>query len=143
MDAFTPVSALVGGAFIGLAASVLLLVNGRIAGISGIYGGLLKPTPGDTAWRAAFVGGLLTGGIALLLFMPGAIADASSRSLGATALAGVLVGFGVRMGSGCTSGHGVCGITRTSPRSMLATATFMGTGILTASLITVLLGGSL
>ena len=128
---------------IGLAASLLLLFTGRIAGISGIYGGLLKPVAGDVAWRAAFVGGLLCGGLALALVAPESIAASSARSLGTTALAGLIVGFGVRMGNGCTSGHGVCGLTRFSRRSFVATLTFMATGFLTASLVQLLHGGVL
>ncbi|HHO52782.1 MAG TPA: YeeE/YedE family protein [Deltaproteobacteria bacterium] len=143
MDNFTPISALLGGALIGTAASIMLYFNGRIAGISGIYGGLLRPTPGDTAWRATFVGGLLLGGLALALFAPDTIAPPSTRSLLATALAGLLVGVGVRMGNGCTSGHGVCGLSRFSRRSLVATGSFMATGFATASLLHLWLGGVL
>lgn len=135
MENFTPFSALAGGVLIGISASLMLLFNGRIAGISGIFAGLLKPVPGDFAWRFAFVGGLLLGGLVLALVEPSTIAIASNRSLGATALAGLVVGIGVRMGSGCTSGHGVCGIARASNRSFVSTATFVGIGMITASLI--------
>lgn len=131
MENFTPVPALLGGTLIGLAASALLLFTGRIAGISGIYGGLLKPVAGDIGWRAAFVGGLLVGGVLLALLAPQTIAATAARSLPATVAAGLLVGFGVRLGNGCTSGHGVCGLARLSKRSLAATATFMGTAFLT------------
>jgi len=143
MEDFTPLSATLGGALIGLSASLLLLANGRIAGISGIVGGLLRPTPGDSSWRLAFVGGLLFAGLALSFVMPDSIAGPSERSLGAVAAAGLIVGFGVRLGNGCTSGHGVCGLSRFSKRSLVATLTFMGTGVLTAVAIQLGLGGTL
>ena len=143
MDAFTPVSALAGGALIGLAASLMLVLNGRIAGISGVFGGLLRPRAGDIGWRVAFVGGLLLAGAVLGVLAPEMVAPTPDRSVLATALAGLIVGFGVRMGNGCTSGHGVCGLSRLSRRSIVATAAFMATGFLTASLIQVLAGGVL
>ena len=122
MENFTPVSALLGGGLIGLAASAMLWLNGRIAGISGIYSGLLKPSPGDVGWRLAFVGGLIAGGLALLAVSPDVFGLPTGRSTAAVAVAGALVGVGVRMGNGCTSGHGVCGLTRFSRRSIVATA---------------------
>ena len=134
---------LAGGALIGLAASLMLLFNGRIAGISGIFGGLLKPKGGDIDWRLAFVGGLLVGGVILALVAPDTLAISEHRSVAATLVGGLVVGFGVRMGNGCTSGHGVCGLSRFSRRSVVATASFMTTGIVTASLIHILAGGSL
>ncbi len=140
MENFTPFSSLLGGVLIGIAASIVLLFNGRIAGISGIYAGVLEPRAGDFGWRSAFVGGLLAGGLVLMAVEPQAIAIASNRSLLATALAGLVVGVGVRMGAGCTSGHGVCGISRVSNRSLLATATFVGIGMITASAINALGG---
>jgi uncharacterized membrane protein YedE/YeeE len=140
---FTPISALAGGALIGLAASVMLLSMGRIAGISGIYKGILRPVPGDLAWRLAFVGGLMAAGIALMFVAPSTIEATQTRSLGITAIAGLLVGVGVTMGNGCTSGHGVCGLSRMSRRSVVATATFMATGAATATAIQVFFGGSL
>ncbi len=143
VENFTPLSALLGGALIGLGASAMLLFNGRIAGISGIFGGLLPPKPGDIDWRVAFVGGLVVGGFLLMLLAPQTIATSDSRSLAATAVAGLVVGFGVRMGNGCTSGHGVCGLTRFSPRSLVATITFMATGAATASAIQIFAGGVL
>lgn len=143
MTLFTPLSALAGGALIGLAASVMLLANGRIAGISGIYSGLLRPTPGDIGWRGSFIAGLLVAGVILWFLAPGTLAPTMSRSMLATAVGGALVGFGVRMGNGCTSGHGVCGLSRMSRRSMVATLTFMATGILTATSVQLLFGGVL
>jgi hypothetical protein len=138
---FDPVSAAAGGALIGLAATLLMLGIGRIAGISGIYAGLLRPKAGDTSWRLAFVVGLLGAGAVASLFAPEALAATQSRSLAATVVAGLLVGVGVRVGNGCTSGHGVCGLSRFSRRSLVATLTFMATGITTASLIQLLFGG--
>lgn len=129
----TPYSALAGGALIGLAASLLLIASGRIAGISGIVGGLLVPKVGDRAWRLLFVIGLLGAGLAMAALMPGAMT--TPRSLGWIALAGVLVGVGTRLGNGCTSGHGVCGISRLAPRSLVATMTFMATGVAAATLL--------
>jgi len=127
---FTPWSALAGGMLIGLAAAMLLLLNGRIAGISGILGGLLRPVRGDRAWRAAFVLGLLAAPLVYLLFapLPKPQIDAGTAAL---LVAGLLVGVGTRYGSGCTSGHGVCGLARLSPRSLVATVVFMGTGFVT------------
>lgn len=127
------IRALEGGALIGLSASLMLGFNGRVTGISGIVGGLLKPTAGDVSWRALFIGGLLVGGLIALALLPGAF-SVGSASLGAVVLAGLLVGFGTRVGNGCTSGHGVCGISRFSPRSVAATLTFIGTGAITVLL---------
>ncbi len=135
------IRALLGGAIIGVAASILLLFHGRIAGISGIFGGLLVPNAPDARWRALFVGGLLTGGVVLSQLAPSSIAAPSGRGLILIAIAGVLVGVGVRMGSGCTSGHGICGLSRRSPRSLVATLTFMLTGGLMAFVAGRLLGG--
>ena len=134
MENFTPLSSLVGGALIGLAASMLLLIQGRVAGISGIFAGILAPRSGEFGWRASFIGGLVAGGVALMMVAPSTVA-ASPRSLPIVALAGLLVGFGTRLGSGCTSGHGVCGLTRLSPRSAVAVCTFMATGMALASLV--------
>ncbi len=124
------IRALEGGALIGLSASVLLGLNGRVSGVSGIVGGLLTPVAGDVAWRALFVLGLVAGGAAALAALPGAF-SAGTTSLGVVALAGLLVGFGTRVGNGCTSGHGVCGISRGAPRSLAATLTFIGAGAVT------------
>ena len=143
METFTPISALIGGALIGVAASIVLVFNGRIAGISGIIGGLLRPSWAELGWRLAFVAGLLGGGVVLSAIHPEAFTVAIDRSLGAVAVAGLLVGVGTRLGNGCTSGHGVCGLSRLSRRSLVATATFMAAGAATALLVTQLLGGSL
>ena len=126
-QSFTPWSSLAGGILIGAAASVLILFNGRIAGISGIIGGLLKPTGGDIGWRIAFIGGLLAAPLLYRLTaeLPAIEIDAGN---GVLIAAGLLVGVGTRYGSGCTSGHGVCGISRLSPRSLAATLIFMAAG---------------
>jgi uncharacterized membrane protein YedE/YeeE len=125
--------ALLGGALIGTASALLLLVHGRIAGISGVLGSLLPPVPSDRGWRIAFVVGLAAAGVVAAAVAPSAV-GASVRSSTAVVIAGLLVGFGTRLGSGCTSGHGVCGLSRLSPRSMVAVAVFMATGALTAVL---------
>lgn len=141
MENFTPIASTVGGALIGLSASILLLFNGRIAGISGIFAGLLSPQRGDTGWRVAFVAGLLVGGLALFLAAPALFAVTYDRTLPMVAVAGLLVGLGVRLGAGCTSGHGVCGLSRLSPRSLVATLTFIATGALTVVVVRLLTGG--
>jgi uncharacterized protein len=125
---FTPWASLGGGALIGLAAAMLVLLSGRIAGISGIVGGLIALRRGDIAWRLAFIGGLLVAPIAMIFHPMNARIDAG---LGTLILAGLLVGLGTRYGSGCTSGHGVCGLSRLSPRSLVATGAFMAAGIAT------------
>ncbi|AFE05317.1 YeeE/YedE family protein [Corallococcus coralloides DSM 2259] len=125
---------LVGGVLIGLSASLLLLAHGRVAGISGVVGAMLGPIRGDAAWRVLFLGGLLTGGLVLAWLRPGGLPASVPLSLGHLSLlggAGLLVGFGSQLGNGCTSGHGVCGISRGSVRSIVATLTFMATGALT------------
>ena len=129
-NAFTPWHALMGGALVGTAAALFVLLNGRIAGISGVLGGLLRPVKGDVAWRAAFVIGLIVAPLIYLLFgsPPKPRIDAD---FGALVLAGLLVGVGTRYGAGCTSGHGVCGLSRLSPRSLVATAAFMAAGFVT------------
>ena len=136
---FTPLAALAGGVLIGIAAAMFLLLNGRIAGISGVLGGLLRPLRGDVAWRGAFVLGLVGAPLVYLLFavLPRPQIDAGYGTL---ILAGLLVGVGTRYGSGCTSGHGVCGISRLSPRSLVATLAFMGTGFATVFVTRHLLG---
>ena len=127
---FTPWSSLAGGVLIGIATAMFVLLNGRIAGISGVLGGLLKPAEGDVGWRLAFVLGLVGAPLAYLLFdnVPSLQIDAGYAAL---VVAGLLVGVGTRYGSGCTSGHGVSGLSRLSPRSLAATAAFMGAGFLT------------
>ena len=142
-SAFTPWPALAGGVLIGLAAALLVLLNGRIAGISGVLAGLLKPVKGDLAWRAAFVLGLVGAPLAyrLVAALPLPRIDAGfGAGFGAVMLAGLLVGLGTRYGSGCTSGHGVCGLSRLSPRSLVATLAFMGAGFATVFVLRHLLG---
>jgi uncharacterized membrane protein YedE/YeeE len=136
---FTPWASLSGGILIGLATALLLLANGRVAGVSGILGGLLRPARGDVAWRIAFVLGLFVAPIVWLAMraMPPAQIDHSPALL---AVGGLLVGVGTRFGSGCTSGHGVCGIARLSPRSLLATACFMAAGLVTVFVVRHVLG---
>ena len=131
---FTPWTSLAGGLLIGLAAAALVLLNGRIAGISGILGGLLRPAQGDIAWRAAFLAGLVGAPLAYGLFA--ALPEVHIKA-GDTALvaAGLLVGLGTRYGSGCTSGHGVCGLSRLSPRSLVATLSFMLAGFVTVYVV--------
>jgi uncharacterized membrane protein YedE/YeeE len=127
---FTPWTSLTGGMLIGAAAALFIAFNGRIAGISGILGGLLKPAKGDMLWRLAFLGGMLAAPLVygLAARLPEVKVDASAGTL---VIAGLLVGLGTRYGSGCTSGHGVCGIARLSPRSVVATAAFMASGFAT------------
>ena len=129
-NAFTPASALIGGAIIGAAAALFAALNGRIAGVSGILGGLLRPQAGDIAWRIAFVAGLVAAPLAwrLLAALPEIRVDTNYFTLAA---AGLLVGIGTRYGGGCTSGHGVCGVARLSPRSIVATLAFMAAGLAT------------
>ena len=131
---FTPWASLFGGLLIGLATALLLLLSGRIAGISGIVGGLLRPGKGDVAWRIAFVAGLLAAPLVFSLAapLPTVVIDAGTTTLIA---AGLLVGLGTRYGSGCTSGHGVSGLSRGSPRSIVATVSFMAAGFLTVFLV--------
>ena len=131
---FTPWASLAGGILIGVSAAIFILFNGRIAGISGILGGLLHPARNDILWRVAFLAGLV---IAPLLYhlvspLPEAVVDADAGILVA---AGLLVGIGTRYGAGCTSGHGVCGIARLSPRSLVATACFMAAGFATVFIV--------
>lgn len=139
----TYLPSLAGGAIVGLGAAVLLLFNGRIAGISGVVSGLLTPKPGDMAWRWVFVAGLVLGGFALLVLQPESMAISVPRSLPTVVVAGLLAGFGARLGSGCTSGHGICGVSRLSPRSLLATVMFTVAGAGTVWAARAVLGGSL
>lgn len=138
-NTFTPWSALGGGLLIGCAAALYVLLNGRIAGVSGVLGGLLRPHPADISWRVAFIAGLVVTPVMLAVFGHPLIVPMES-SYGALILAGLLVGIGTRLGSGCTSGHGVCGISRFSPRSMVATACFMAAGFATVYVVRHLLG---
>jgi len=139
---FTPFLSLGGGALIGLATSILLLANGRIAGISGIYGTALTGGSGPWRWRWLFIAGLVAGGAVLFGLAPAHFAVTTDRPLWVIALAGLAVGVGTRLGSGCTSGHGVCGISRLSRRSLIATATFLVTGGITVAVARMLGGGS-
>jgi len=136
---FTPWTSLAGGLLIGLAAALFLLFNGRIAGISGIVGGLLRPARGDIAWRIAFTAGLVIAPLvyALAAPLPQVHVEASYPVL---LIAGLLVGIGTRYGSGCTSGHGICGLSRRSPRSVMATIAFMFAGFVTVYIARHLIG---
>jgi len=138
-NSFTPWASLAGGSIIGIAAAMFILLNGRIAGISGVLGGLLKPARGDISWRAAFVAGLMGSPLLYALYteLPRPRIDAGYAAL---VVAGLLVGVGTRYGSGCTSGHGVCGIARLSPRSLVATAAFMLAGFVTVYVVRHLVG---
>jgi hypothetical protein len=131
---FTPWTSLAGGVLIGTAAAMLLLLNGKVAGISGILGGLLRPRGGDIGWRVAFIAGLVAAPLLYQLAtpLPAVQIDAGTGLLIA---AGLLVGVGTRYGSGCTSGHGVCGLSRLSPRSLVATAAFMAAGFATVFIV--------
>ena len=131
---FTPWASLAGGMLIGVSASLFILFNGRIAGISGILGGLLRPGRNDTLWRLAFLAGILVAPLLYVLLapLPSVQVDADTATLVA---AGLLVGIGTRYGSGCTSGHGVCGISRLSPRSLVATVAFMAAGFATVFVV--------
>ena len=131
---FTPWMSLAGGIVLGLASALFILVNGRILGISGILGGLLRPVKGDTGWRLAFLAGMLAA--PLLYFMvAGPTTPRIDAGWATIVIAGLLVGVGTRYGSGCTSGHGVCGLSRLSPRSLVATVAFMAAGFITVYVI--------
>jgi uncharacterized protein len=145
MTAFTPYASLIGGALIGLSASLLLAFSGRIAGISGIFAGVISPkrgpVEGDWEWRAWFLAGLVVTGIVARIFFRAAFGAPVVQPLAFTVLAGVLVGAGTQIGNGCTSGHGVCGISRGSARSITATMIFMLTAGLTVFFTRHLFGG--
>jgi uncharacterized protein len=134
MENFTPVSGLIGGLLIGLSTVLLILFNGRIAGISGIVGGLLVGKGSEIGWRAVFVVGLLLGAFVYVLATGVALPVDIQVSLPVLVVAGLLLGFGARLGSGCTSGHGICGIARFSKRSIVATLVFFATAIITVFL---------
>lgn len=140
---FTPLSATLGGAMIGLSAAFLLLVKGRVAGISGIFGGIVYPEKGDVSWRILFIGGLIIGGFTYQWLGAGAGVDHIEAVVGTPWLiaAGLLVGVGTTIGSGCTSGHGICGLARRSPRSLVATVTFMATAFVTVYIVRHLVTG--
>lgn len=131
---FTPWASLAGGLLIGLAAALFILLHGRVLGISGILGGLLRPQTGDSSWRLSFLIGLLAAPLAWSVFQPLPQVNIQAGFL-TLVVAGLLVGIGTRLGSGCTSGHGVCGLARLSPRSLVATLCFMATGFLTVYLM--------
>lgn len=135
MHNLTPLSGLFGGALIGLAAASLMLLTGRVAGVSGIFGGLLALRPADQGWRIAFVAGLIAAPLLATLLGRPLPAPAMASNLALVALGGLLVGFGSRMGNGCTSGHGVCGFARLSARSIAATVIFMTTAVVTVAIV--------
>lgn len=136
---FTPWASLAGGILLGIASSLFILVNGRILGISGIVGGLLRSRPGDSAWRIAFLLGMFAAPL-LYAALAGPSVARIDATWGMVIAAGLLVGWGTRYGAGCTSGHGVCGLSRMSPRSLAATLAFMGTGFATVYIVRHLLG---
>lgn len=127
------INALIGGAVIGVSVSLMLLWNGRVTGISGIINGAISPVKGDTGWRVLFIVGLILGGLTIRILNPSAFSGALSTDMWTKVVAGLLVGFGTLLGSGCTSGHGICGISRMSPRSLVATIVFVGAGIVAVS----------
>ena len=139
-SSFTPVSSTIGGVLLGIAATALLLANGEVCGISGILGGAAFARRSDRVWRMVFLAGLLAGGLLVAWVDRSALALASEQSIWAAALSGVLVGIGTRMGEGCTSGHGLCGIARFSGRSIVATLVFMATGAATVFVVRHVLG---
>ena len=141
MANFTPLSAAIGGALIGLSAVLLMLLIGRIAGISGIFGGLLNLRSEDKGWRIAFIAGLILAPVLAGLVGYGMAPPKLPASWTVIVAAGLLVGFGTRLGGGCTSGHGICGIARLSPRSIVATIVFMVTAVATVAVTRHVLGG--
>ena len=143
MIEFTPISALLGGCMIGIAVTLLLKFNGRIAGISGIVNSALKLQKNERLWRVLFILGLVIGGYLFQFFMGERLITREGFPLFQLLLAGLLVGYGTRMGSGCTSGHGVAGIARLSPRSIIATVIFVATGMITASVVYLLVQSQL
>jgi uncharacterized protein len=134
---------LAGGMLVGLGLALLLLARRSPAGVSGVLGGLLPPVKGDAGWRVAFIAGLALGGVVLGVLAPGTLGAAPDQSLLVLGFAGLLVGLGTRLGGGCTSGHGVCGTSRLSPRSIAATLTFIATGALTVYAVEHLIRGGL
>lgn len=141
LDMTTVLPPLIGGVIIGVASLALMLFNGRIAGISGIVAGAISDRADERMWRVAFVGGLVAGGAVLLLTMPTAFST-TPASLPVAIVAGLLVGFGTRLGSGCTSGHGVCGLSRFSVRSLVATVTFIALGMVAVGVVRALGGAA-
>lgn len=141
MTAFTPLASFGGGLLIGLAAVLLMAFHGRIAGMTGILAGLLPPVAADRAWRAAFVAGAVAAPLLITALRPQSIAFSSTTPMIWVAVSGLVVGIGAQIGAGCTSGHGICGIARLSPRSILATLVFMATAFATVFITRHLLGG--
>lgn len=141
MHHLTPLSGLLGGALIGLAAAALMLLTGRLAGVSGILGGVLQAKPADQGWRVAFIGGLIAAPFVAAIAGAPLPRPAITTNLVLVAAAGLLVGFGSRLGNGCTSGHGVCGFARLSARSIVATAIFMITAVAVVAIVRHGLGG--
>ena len=141
MDDFTPFASIIGGTILGIAALILFATVKRIAGVSGIIGGLLLFKKNDTAWRVMFLSGLIFGGLILSKVYPKTLSIELTYSTPALILAGLLVGFGSRIGNGCTSGHGICGLGRLQPHSMVAVISFLTTGIITATIVGTLLRG--
>lgn len=123
------INALSGGVLIGISVSLMLLWNGRVTGISGIINGILTPSKGDILWRVMFIFGLILGGVLMGQIIPHTFENTISTSTWTAVVAGLMVGFGTILGSGCTSGHGVCGISRMSPRSLVATIVFISSGV--------------
>jgi uncharacterized membrane protein YedE/YeeE len=141
MHDFTPIQSLIGGALIGASASILLLTHGKVAGISGLYGGALRGATSDRAMRVWFLIGLAAAGLFARLAFPSVFATTLSASIPVALIAGILVGFGTQLGNGCTSGHGVCGLSRMSKRSFVATVAFMAAGVLTVFIVRHVVGG--
>ncbi len=129
------INALLGGVIIGVSVSLMLFWNGRVTGISGIINGALSPVKGDTSWRVLFIVGLFLGGLVLKALSPNVFSGSLPTETWTTIVAGLLVGFGTILGSGCTSGHGVCGISRMSPRSLVATIIFIAAGVITVAVL--------
>jgi uncharacterized protein len=140
MTEFEIIKPLLGGILIGLSSAILMLVKGRIAGISGIFEGILRPKPGETLWRVIFILGLCIGGLTMSFLLPERFVLETNRSLQLIGLAGLLVGIGVHVGCGCTSGHGICGISRISTRSLVAVPTFMTVGAVVVWLVNQMIG---
>jgi uncharacterized membrane protein YedE/YeeE len=141
MENFTPLSAAIGGALIGLAAALLMLTTGRVAGISGIFGGLIGWNAPDRDWRIAFIVGLILAPLTGTLAGYALVEPQMPASWAVIVIAGLLVGFGTRLGGGCTSGHGICGVARLSPRSLVATVIFVGVAMVVVAIVRHGLGG--
>lgn len=141
MSNFTPISAAIGGGLIGLSAVLLMLLNGRIAGITGVFAGLIDPVSNDRAWRATFIAGLILAPLSATLIGYTLPVPKMPASWVTITVAGLLVGFGTRLSNGCTSGHGICGIARLSPRSLVATGVFMVAAIIVVALTRHVVGG--